>query len=111
MTTLQPTGNVVDSGGAIPAYAILVVQAEGESIHEGLQAAGWSVIHHTNNPLPWLDDLLNLLTINSIVVSPAVVKQADIYGDDIAKCISLLPTYMALEDTVWLELSVEADGE
>jgi hypothetical protein len=96
---------------AVPAYALLVVQEAGDGLAAGMQAAGWEVVDSTAEPSAWLDDLLNLLTINSIAVSPAYLYGEADYSSELERCIELLPTYLILEEDVWLELSLDNEGD
>lgn len=97
---------------AVPASSpaapqLLVVQTDGEQIHEVASSLGWVVMHHTNNPLPWLDDLMNLLTITAVLVSPAALT-VDAIAIDLAKVIETVPiTYLYVDGGHWLELSYE----
>ena len=97
---------------ATPAYELLVVQDQGEQIHTELTHAGWTVVHHTNDPMPWLDDIENALRVNAIIVSVKMLGFAtDEASDDVVKCINMLPTYLFMEDGIWLELTLEDEND
>jgi hypothetical protein len=89
------------------APQLLVVQTEGEQLQEVAIEVGWNVMHHTNNPLPWLDDLINLLSINAVLVSPLALT-VDSIALDLTKVMDLVkPVYLYVDGTHWLELTHE----
>jgi hypothetical protein len=88
------------------APSILVIQTEGEGVDQELQEAGWNVVHHTNNPLPWLDDAQQIASVTQILVSPLAFSNEEIVHD-VYKCIQLLPTFLYVEPLTWLLLELE----
>lgn len=95
---------------AAPASAapqLLVIQTEDEQLHEVASELGWVVMHHTNNPLPWLDDLINLLSINAVLVSPLALT-VDSIANDLVKVMDVIKlVYLYVDGNHWLELSHE----
>lgn len=86
---------------------LLVIQTEGENLHEVARDLGWNVIHHTNNPLPWLDDLINLLSVSAVLVSPTALT-VDAIAIDLGKVMETVSlTYLYVDGGHWLELSYE----
>lgn len=88
--------------GAVPN--LLVVQTEGELLQEALTGMGWNVVHHTNNPTPYLDNIMNLMSVSAIVVSPTALT-VEAIALDIERLLSILPTYLYIAPDHWLELS------
>lgn len=88
------------------APRLLVVQHEGEDLHERLTGVGWNVVRHTNSPFPWLDDLENLMGIDQIIVSPASLYVEEV-ARDVERCISMIPTLLFVDELTFLELTVE----
>ena len=69
------------------ALKVLVVQREVETLATELAERGFLVVHDTNDPITWLDDLVNAMSIDAIVVSPAAVVIDSPMADDIATLI------------------------
>lgn len=89
------------------APRLLVIQTEGEEIHEVVKSLGWDVAHHTNNPLPWLDELMNLLSIQAVLVSPLALT-VDAIAIELAKILEIVSlVYLYVDGTHWLELTYE----
>lgn len=88
--------------GAVPN--LLVVQTEGELLHEALADAGWNVVHHTNNPMPYLDNIMNLMSVSAVIVSPTAMS-VEAIAQDIEKLLVACTVYLYLAPDHWLELS------
>ena len=74
-----------------------------------MEAAGWQVIASTDDPVEWLDDLIDLLTVNVIVVAPSYLYGEVDHSLEVQKCIELKPTYLGLEESMWLEMTLEPE--
>jgi len=92
--------------GAVPN--LLVVQTEGELLQEALTGVGWNVVHHTNNPFPYLDNIMNMMSVSAVVVSPTALT-VEAIAQDVERLLSILPVYLYVGPDHWLELS-SVDG-
>jgi hypothetical protein len=90
--------------GAMPN--LMVVQTDGELVAEALADAGWNVVHHTNNPMPYLDNIMNLMSVSGVVVSPLAMG-VEAIAQDVLKLIKMLPCYLYVAPDHWLELLEE----
>lgn len=99
MADLEPSNR----SSALPG--VLIVQTEQEGLHTLIAHEGWNVLHHTNNPLPWLEDLTNLLATDAVLVSPLALTIEPI-ARDIEKLLDMVEsTYLFVSSDTWLELS------
>lgn len=97
--------------GASPR--ILLVQFQSEELEHQLAAAGYRVVHHSNNPLDWLEDISNQMSVDLVLVAPLAMALPSPLQDEITTLMGMyegrVKLYVAPD--LWLDLSLDAAPE